>query len=998
MTASPRFSQAQLEGMLTALRGLDVEPTAVEDEPNFEMAPGSLGASLELCDGREPIPYGPRRRLVSVGLGIEDLVSQDDEGGDLVLRLCGRVQSLRGLVALAEAAPVRKVRFEQCEMSDRAWDELALLADLPQLETIVFGTHLPPRIAGLGAIASLRSVEFDDLRPGAVLPELEPAPGVTACRVSLFEGGLAPLASLPGLRRLELHPDLGLDDLGPIGSLRSLEHLELVRVGGNNHDFSYRFEDLSPLASCTQLRVLRLPDCRLARDLGPLEGLTELRELDLIGNLCIEDPRPLLSLRKLQTLRLGRAVTGERLAALFELPELVELRGGISDECEVLELGGSSMLETLELGVHGVQQLTLGPCPSLKRLKTVASSVERLTLRDLPSLETVELGRSAQLRVVDIIGAQPTFARVDARGCPHLSTPEALAWCDGAVEIGAPSMGVGEREDTPQVQDTGERPKRRSKRPPRIRAERRRLYERLTPSTEVDEACAGGAPAEFDPAWVATLRRNLGRSTRWVLRACSRGHDPDASSRFPSTGVLASDSGVEGTPTIVPGAEQLWLEISHAGPSMDLPAAVSEVPLDGLAFVGARTMTALPSLAGVEIERLALSRLPVLRCVAGVEGVEGLRSLTVIGCGELRDPTPFSSLSGLETLRVQGGWWNDHRAVPLRDLEFLRSLAALRDLELFLLEGRFDLGPIAAARSLESVSIQGVVAPDGLPVFPEGSRIQTFASDVPTADLHELVEARDLGELTVVFEPGAHSLELAAGLQKLTSLSLSTRSCGARDEESLATVDLTPLARLPALEQLNLWHIQPEGLPALAGNPAFRSLTLEVAGAQSDRDLLDQIVELHSLRRLFLTWEPSPSDALAAIAQLPALEWLSFEIPADADAQLLSSLERSPALRDLLVGAPWVAESAAAMARVAASRGDVALVKERIEIWLGAVRLAREAAPARAALEAALALGGDEPWAVDARRRLEQAWVERQELEATWGGGGDESIWWRPRR
>ena len=172
---------------------------------------------------------------------------------------------------------------------------------------------------------SVRGIDFrisllDGLEYAINLEVLELPNLARPYEVGHLVSSLAPLASLTGLKKLEIY--LGhVEDLSPLENLQSLEHLELT---------GHAVEDLGPLSQLQNLRTLILPRNTIS-DLGPLENLSSLVVLDLSGN-SVRDITPLNALIYLKVLDLSlNDVVSPDLSGLPPLESLTLRNSGLMD-------------------------------------------------------------------------------------------------------------------------------------------------------------------------------------------------------------------------------------------------------------------------------------------------------------------------------------------------------------------------------------------------------------------------------------------------------------------------------------------------------------------------------------------------------------------------------------------------------------------------------------------------------------------------------------------
>jgi hypothetical protein len=469
----------------------------------------------------------------------------------------------------------------------------------------------------------------------------------------------------------------------------------------------------------------------------------------------------------------------------------------------------------------------------------------------------------------------------------------------------------------------------------------------------------------------------------------------------------------------IPGLEALT--ISNCRELRDLDALEAVPGLQELSLIGRR---------GIEPEGIPVRDLEVIAKLGD------LRVLRLRGLQEACDPSPIGLAPALEHLEIGDGGLRRlpvfgegaklrvlDAELPVVDLRGLANAVELRSLRVDFVPdhrsepsewGACSLAPLSHLRHLRDLTFIGsssVADLAALATCPSLTRLEILA-DTHLDDLEPLRACAALAELSIGVM-GSVDLEPLSSLPRLTKLGL------VGGEE----VSLAPLAHFPRLEELALC-VRSTGLGVLADCKHLKALEVDVSDhrprserlprgfarlpleekqpvwdrrrelcEEADRETIEQFLALSGLERLTLHWPWISGERLAALARLPRLEELMIYLEVSEEHPPLAHIESSPTLRDLFVGPFWQAEAVAAVARVAAARGDVGLVKERIAVWTGAIMAAHDARPVRDALEEALALGADERWAVDARAALEAAWLERVEAERRWGGGEEESPW-----
>ena len=230
----------------------------------------------------------------------------------------------------------------------------------------------PPWCASPSDPADLSSFANDDVRfaiecaAGRVMTEAGEDPRVTCGAVTKIRALSIPrVASLSGFEHLTSLTRLtvvGVDD-GDLGPLSRLP-LEALDVGLPIHllakDSAPEIDDLSPLASVTTLRSLRVAGARVV-DVSPLHGLAQLQSLVLPSNR-IADVSPLAALGSLVTLTLDdNSITD--IAPLAKLASLTELRLTRNPIVDLPNLSGLRALSMLVL--DGTRVLDAAPLLTL---------------------------------------------------------------------------------------------------------------------------------------------------------------------------------------------------------------------------------------------------------------------------------------------------------------------------------------------------------------------------------------------------------------------------------------------------------------------------------------------------------------------------------------------------------------------------------------------------------------------------------------------------------
>ena len=184
---------------------------------------------------------------------------------------------------------------------------------------------------------------------------------------------LAPLASLPRLRKFELTGTHALADISALASLPAIESLTISNAGA--------LVDLSPLAKLMRLERLELHDCKKVSDLSPLAKLSALKSIRLYDT-AVADLRPLALKPSLEEL---------------ELPYCRKLKGGLAP---VTDRGGGR-LRVLNLWASGITDLSaVAGMPLLEQLdaRTEKPTTGLEKVKGLDALRDVRvLGKAGSL-------------------------------------------------------------------------------------------------------------------------------------------------------------------------------------------------------------------------------------------------------------------------------------------------------------------------------------------------------------------------------------------------------------------------------------------------------------------------------------------------------------------------------------------------------------------------------------------------------------------------
>jgi len=375
---------------LERLRHLDLAGAPVDASALEALRPLAGLASLGLAGVRlERADLGALGGLA--GLGALDLAgARLDPGGLGALGDLGALSRL-DLSGASGAAVGRDLaglgRLEHlvalglADLGDLRGGALAHLAGLPRLRRL--------DLSGAAALAD------EDLAHLAALPALEDL-ALARCRGLGGRGGLARLARLPGLRRLDLsHGRLRDGDLAALPRLAGLTHLALAQDGYGRR---------------------RLGDA--AADLATALG--GLVHLELPGSVSAAAVRRLAALPGLRRLGLEHAALDRGLvAAAAALPGLAELSFGYAHPDDRSAGWPAELAAAPELVRLDLEHVQLGPedLAALGRLERL----ERLNLAHaLPGAE----GAAAPALLAGLGGLRA----LDLSGCPRVGAdPAALA-------------------------------------------------------------------------------------------------------------------------------------------------------------------------------------------------------------------------------------------------------------------------------------------------------------------------------------------------------------------------------------------------------------------------------------------------------------------------------------------------------------------------------------------------------------------------------------------
>jgi hypothetical protein len=269
------------------------------------------------------------------------------------------------------------------DLDEATDDQLRLLKDFPNLESLCLWRGSEVTEVGLGQIQSLKNLKQLTLLEMPALTDrvmalIGPIKGLRdlqlECGIKVTDAGLAELTGLSNLKSLTLKCGLQISDIGlaHIGKLSKLESLGL-----DLDDASIATIDLanSPNSSVASDRSTR------GRALVSLGQLKRLKSLAVNGNAALMDDAlsRLHEIHDLETLaiRAKDGVTDSTLAHLGKLTSLEMLRldcgSGNETDKGMASLSGLLNLKKLEVrvgpNVSDVGLASLNACPCLSRLK-----------------------------------------------------------------------------------------------------------------------------------------------------------------------------------------------------------------------------------------------------------------------------------------------------------------------------------------------------------------------------------------------------------------------------------------------------------------------------------------------------------------------------------------------------------------------------------------------------------------------------------------------------
>jgi Leucine-rich repeat (LRR) protein len=304
--------------------------------------------------------------------------------------------------------------------------DVSALGSLGALKEVRLFSSRLEKLAALRTATALQSLVVYDAQVGD-LGWLSGHPNVafvSLTRVRL--GDLAPLGTLPGLRKLVLQNCQGISSVSGLMSASHLEFLSLNQTGA---------DDLTGIARLEKLRHLRLNDTKV-KQLDPLRGLklvslevgrtavsslaalVEMESLEALGleATAVTDLGPLARLRRLHTLEVSDTAVAS-LSPLAGHTRLKDVDLGSTKVADLSALQGCSGLESLVLS--GTPVRSLAPLLGKDRLKTLRADRTQVTslapLAGLPALESLDLGDTA---VADLgaVASLPRLAHLVLKG------------------------------------------------------------------------------------------------------------------------------------------------------------------------------------------------------------------------------------------------------------------------------------------------------------------------------------------------------------------------------------------------------------------------------------------------------------------------------------------------------------------------------------------------------------------------------------------------------
>lgn len=293
-----------------------------------------------------------------------------------------------GLEHIKNLTSLRDLDLGQNYITDEGLKQLAGLTELEDLdlrETQISGAGLVHlrQMKKLKRLILYNTIVGDEgLKHLRHLESLEslslPTHLYTSNKALITNAGLAYLSELKALKRLTILND-SITEKG-VEALAKLKSLELLNIGGPNINDAC----MAKLAKFPALKELWIQHSAITD-----EGLAELKNLKSLTKLAIG---------------YSNVITGEGLAFIQELPNLVELqffninlgRAGLSG------LAGATSLERLELHTE-IKDEDLAGLPELKDLKSLNINSEEITDEGLRYL-----ARQKSLEILILYGSEIT--------------------------------------------------------------------------------------------------------------------------------------------------------------------------------------------------------------------------------------------------------------------------------------------------------------------------------------------------------------------------------------------------------------------------------------------------------------------------------------------------------------------------------------------------------------------------------------------------------------
>lgn len=313
----------------------------------------------------------------------ELLVSPDwdevNQGLELLVSSCN-AEELKGFAPLIDANSLT-IR------SQSAWQAVLGIDEKNQLNAAAKVAGLSGALAGVKTIV-LNSVNFPDSETQLNLDLLSEASDLQELVINGIElSGLGALGSFHELRKLVLVGNsIDWDSDEDAECFSSLSRLRFLTVS------SWPWEDLGPLSSCNSLEHLDLRG-------GELESLRGLDSLTNLRFLALEDFYSLSSLKGIEKLGQLRHLTVSRLSItkinpVAKLKELESLSLESSEPIDLSPLGQLVALQSIDIDCdEGTGLGTLALCPSLLRVKLGRIPTYKYGNANQASFDSSEFGK-----------------------------------------------------------------------------------------------------------------------------------------------------------------------------------------------------------------------------------------------------------------------------------------------------------------------------------------------------------------------------------------------------------------------------------------------------------------------------------------------------------------------------------------------------------------------------------------------------------------------------